>query len=106
MTGRWWQERLVRELTWVSAFEQDDAVLSHTIQRLSYDKELTGVAAGIEALLLFRLKREWKERREYSVLQEQLQLSTTLGKLIHIRPRTVRLLFFPDPKRVHQGTAS
>ncbi|KAL8966882.1 MAG: hypothetical protein Q9197_005739 [Variospora fuerteventurae] len=76
---RWWQERLVRELTWVSAFEQDDAVLSHTIQRLRYDKELTGVAAGIEALLLFRLKREWKERREYSVLQEQLQLSTTLG---------------------------
>ncbi|KAL8986590.1 MAG: hypothetical protein Q9177_004130 [Variospora cf. flavescens] len=77
--GRWWLERLVRELTWVSAFEQDDAVISHTIQRLRYDKEFAGVAAGIEALLLFRLKREWKERREYSILQEQLQLSTTLG---------------------------
>ncbi|KAL8646450.1 MAG: hypothetical protein Q9210_006135 [Variospora velana] len=77
--GRGWLERLARELTWVSAFEQDDAVISYTIQRLRYDKELAGVAAGIEALLLFRLKREWKERREYSVLLEQLQLSTILG---------------------------
>lgn len=72
-------ERLVREITWVSAFEQDDAALKNTLQQILSDKSLATVAAGIEALLFYRLKHEWRERKEYSSLLEQLQLATKLG---------------------------
>ncbi|KAL8762219.1 MAG: hypothetical protein Q9184_001736 [Pyrenodesmia sp. 2 TL-2023] len=76
---RSWLECLIRELTWVSSFEQDDTVSTVTLQRLRGDEGLRSVAAAIDALLLFRLRKEWKQRREASSLLEQMQLATTLG---------------------------
>lgn len=78
---RSWQERLIRELTWVSSFEQDDTVLSVTLRQLCGDEGLRSVAAGIEALLVFRLRKEWRHRREVSSLLEQMQLATAIGML-------------------------
>ncbi|KAL8718323.1 MAG: hypothetical protein Q9225_004520 [Loekoesia sp. 1 TL-2023] len=58
------KERLVREITWVSAFEQDDAALKNTLQQILFDKSLATVAAGTEALLFYRLEHEWRERKK------------------------------------------
>ncbi|KAI4257414.1 MAG: hypothetical protein L6R42_005670, partial [Xanthoria sp. 1 TBL-2021] len=76
---RSWQEYLIRALTWVSAFEQDEATMNSLLVRIRYDEALSNVASGLEALLFFRLKREWTERNRYSSLVEQLQLATALG---------------------------
>ncbi|KAI4235552.1 MAG: hypothetical protein LQ349_003074 [Xanthoria aureola] len=76
---RVWQEHLVRATTWVSAFEQDVAAINNLLVRIRYDEGLSNVAAGLEALLFFRLRREWTERNSYSSLVEQLQLATALG---------------------------
>ncbi|KAL8798281.1 MAG: hypothetical protein Q9182_006793 [Xanthomendoza sp. 2 TL-2023] len=78
---RFWLERLLRELTWVSAYDQDAAMLSDVLLRLRSDHALRIVASEVEALILYRLKNEWRDKREYSALLEQLQLATGLGIL-------------------------
>ncbi|KAL8933685.1 MAG: hypothetical protein Q9216_006254 [Gyalolechia sp. 2 TL-2023] len=77
---RHWQERLIREITWISAFEQDDEVLDSTMATILRGKSFASVAAGLEALLFYRLRNEWGERKEFSSLLEQMQLATTLDK--------------------------
>ncbi len=72
----------MRAITWVSAFEQDVAAMNNLLVRIRYDEDLSNVAAGLEALLFFRLRREWTERNRYSSLVEQLQLATALGESI------------------------
>ncbi|KAL8960652.1 MAG: hypothetical protein Q9193_002685, partial [Seirophora villosa] len=52
---------------------------SHDRPSIPRSRALGGVAAGIEALLHFRLKQEWDERRKYSALLEQMQLTASLG---------------------------
>ncbi|KAL8914803.1 MAG: hypothetical protein Q9171_000639 [Xanthocarpia ochracea] len=76
---RSWQERLIREITWISAFEQDEMIVNNLLVRIRYNEALSNVASGLEALLLFRLQREWTERNGYSSLIEQMQLATSLG---------------------------
>ncbi|KAL8749312.1 MAG: hypothetical protein Q9199_007761 [Rusavskia elegans] len=76
---RSWQEHLVRALIWVAAFEQDEATMNSLLVRVRYDEGLSNIASGLEALLFFRLKREWTERNSYSSLVEQMQLATALG---------------------------
>lgn len=76
---RTWQERLVAEITWVSAYEQDDVILRDTLFRLRVDEALSGVTSDLKALLYFRLRREWDQRKEYSSLVEQIQLARVLG---------------------------
>lgn len=72
----------MRAITWVSAFEQDVAAMNNLLVRIRYDEGLSNVAAGLEALLFFRLRREWTERNRYSSLVEQLQLAAALGESI------------------------
>ncbi|KAL8777340.1 MAG: hypothetical protein Q9213_007903 [Squamulea squamosa] len=76
---RYWQERLVRELTWLSAFEQDEMTINKVLVRIRSEQALSSVASGLEALLFFRLKREWADRNGYSSLVEQMQLATALA---------------------------
>ncbi|KAL8725519.1 MAG: hypothetical protein Q9166_007305 [cf. Caloplaca sp. 2 TL-2023] len=78
---RSWQERLVREITWISAFEQDAVANDDLLVRIRYHKAFSHVASGIEALLLYRLRREWTMRSGFSSLVEQMQLATALGML-------------------------
>lgn len=89
----------------MSAYEQDDAVLSDTVRYLRSDRALGGVAAGIEALIHFRLKQEWDERRRYSALLEQLQLTASLGESIHFLFHLPRYLLCWI-LRMHKRTAS
>ncbi|KAL9594501.1 MAG: hypothetical protein Q9179_005365, partial [Wetmoreana sp. 5 TL-2023] len=89
-TRRAWLERLLSEITWVSAFEQDDAVLNEVLFRIRSDGELSLVASEIEALLFHRLKHEWQRRKEYSQLLEQMQLATKLD----VRGPLFRALFY------------
>ena len=70
----------MRAVTWVSGFEQDESTINNILIRIRHDGTLSNVASGLEALLFFRLKREWTERNRYSSLVEQLQLATALGK--------------------------
>ncbi|KAL8775630.1 MAG: hypothetical protein Q9209_000126 [Squamulea sp. 1 TL-2023] len=58
-TGRSWQEPLIREVTWVSGFEQDEVTINGLLERIRCDKALSNVASSLESLLFFRLKREW-----------------------------------------------
>lgn len=58
--------------------------MNSLLVRLRYAEALSNVASGLEALLFFRLKREWTERNRYSSLVEQLQLATALGKSIEV----------------------
>lgn len=82
--GRFWLERLIREMIWVSAYDRDVATVSNLILQIRFDKALFVIASELEALLSHRLRAEWGERREFSMLLEQLQLATALGKLLHI----------------------
>lgn len=56
--------------------------MNSLLVRIRYDEALSSVASGLEALLFFRLKREWTERNRYSSLVEQMQLAIALGKSI------------------------
>ena len=58
-------------------------IVNKLLVRIRYDESLSNVASGLEALLLFRLRREWTERNGYSSLIEQMQLATALGMLPH-----------------------
>ncbi|KAL8670744.1 MAG: hypothetical protein Q9168_004737 [Polycauliona sp. 1 TL-2023] len=79
LSGRSWQERLVRALACVSSFEQDEATMNNVLTRIRNEETLSNVASGLEALLFFRMKNEWTHRNTYSSLLEQMQLATALG---------------------------
>ncbi|KAL8690994.1 MAG: hypothetical protein Q9218_003687 [Villophora microphyllina] len=91
---RSWQERLLSETTWISAFEQDGKTLADVLHSIRYDEALSGVSTGLEQLLFHRLRHEWQQRREFSPLLEQVQLATTLGvqnRLFRALPYLARL---------------
>lgn len=83
---RSWLERLLRELIFVSSFEQSSqAIMEIQSNMLSasrnpgQDRGLSVLAASIEGLLFHRLSKEWIERNDISSLFEQVQLSQILG---------------------------
>lgn len=55
-------------------------MVKDTQRRILLNRRFASVAGDMEALLFYRLKNEWEERKEYSSLLEQMQLATTLGK--------------------------
>lgn len=86
---RSWLERLLRELIFVSSFEQSSqAIMEFQSNMLSasrnpgQDKGLLALAAGIEGLLFHRLSKEWNERNSISSLFEEVQISQILGTTV------------------------
>ena len=90
---RYWLESLLRELIFVSSFEQctqaiieaQSKILSSR-QNPSQNKRLFVLAASIEDLLFHRLGRDWKERNDVSSLFEQIQISQILGTSTSVHP--------------------
>lgn len=76
---RYWLERLIREITFISAFEQDDATVKTTQCQIISERRFASVATALRGLLFYRLETEWGVRRVYSSLLEQIQLATMLG---------------------------
>lgn len=78
--GRYWLERLIREMTFVASFDQASSAISMAnslLRRL--DSEFISVASALEDLLFHRLGREWDERCSLSSLAEQILFSFDLG---------------------------
>ena len=90
---RYWLESFLREMVFVSSFEQfsqasmeaQSKILSAS-QNPGRDKRLAVLAASIENLLFHRLGREWNERNDISSLFEQIQVSQILGTAISLVP--------------------
>lgn len=81
---RHWLEILLRELIFVSSFEQSSQAMVEAqskILRASQNprQELSVLAVNIEALIFHRLGREFVERNDISSLFEQVQVSQMLG---------------------------
>ena len=72
---RHWLERLLREITHLSAVEQDALVIKETLAELCVGRQHTAIASSAEELLYFRLVKEWKERSDFASLLEQMQLA-------------------------------
>ena len=90
---RHWLEALLRELTFVSSFEQCAQAITETrskilssLQNPSENKGLSILAANMEDLLFHRLGKDWKERNDLSSVFEQIQSSQTLGISASVHP--------------------
>ena len=79
-SGRYWLERLLRELTFVSPFEQDSSVVRSMQIKLVGDPQVSIVGSSLEDLLYHRLRRDWMEKPStYSSLVEQVQMAKMFG---------------------------
>ena len=78
---RHWLERLLRELTWGTAFEQDASVISQTKSRIFQKKEFPTVSSALEDLLYHRLRKDWSTQITYTTFLEQVQIARLFGKL-------------------------
>lgn len=90
---RYWLESLLRELIFVSSFEQFSQAIIEVQSKISsagqnpgQDKGLSVLAANIEDLLFHRLGKEWAERNDISSLFEQIQVSQILGTATSVDP--------------------
>ena len=70
---RYWLERLLREITHLSAVEQDALVIEETLAELCAAQQHTAISSSVEELLYFRLVQEWKKRSDFASLLEQMQ---------------------------------
>ena len=87
---RYWLERLLRELTHLSAVEQHASIIVKTQAQLCNDREYIAILSSIEELLYFRLVKEWSERSSFTSLLEQLQLAKAFGS--NLQNRLFRVL--------------
>ena len=84
---RFWLEKLIRELTFVSSIEQSSKVIMEIYTYIlrgrenpRHDKRVSVVARAMEDLLFHRLGRDWHQKNDLSSLLEQIQLSLFFGK--------------------------
>lgn len=79
MSGRFWLEKLIRELTYVFAFDQASSAVASALSTLSSNKAYFTLAMGLEDLLFHRIGKEWQNRSSLSSLLAQYELSLLLG---------------------------
>ncbi len=104
---RHWLERLLRELTYVSAVEQHASTIRKTQKKLCYDNNYTAVFSFLEELLYFRLVKEWSDRSDFTSLLEQMQLAKEFGSNLHNRLfRALSHRLFFDQRGLMQGHLS
>ena len=89
---RHWLERLLRELTHLSAVEQQTSAITKTKAELCHDKQYIAITSSLEELLYFRLVNEWRERSNFTSLLEQMQLAQTFGP--NLQNRVFRALSY------------
>lgn len=76
---RHWLERLLRELTFLSATEQSAPEITKTQRALLRGNKSLIIRSSLEDLLYFRLGEEWKERSDFTSLLEQMQIAEAFG---------------------------
>ena len=100
---RHWLERLLRELTYLSAVEQDASTIKTTQAKLSNEKKYISIFSFLEELLYFRIGREWSTRSDFSSLVEQMQLAKKFGLNLQNRLfRAVSHRLFHDKRDLMQ----
>ncbi|KAM0804321.1 hypothetical protein BDR22DRAFT_920025, partial [Usnea florida] len=82
---RYWLERLLRELTYLSAIEQHSSAIVKAQTKLRGDSKFIAVSSSLESLLYHRLGNEWMRRGDFTSLLEQMQLAKVLGTNVHTR---------------------
>ena len=82
---RHWLERLLRELTHLSAVEQHASTITKTQAKLCYDREYIAILSSMEELLYHRLHKEWSKRSNFTSLLEQMQLAKAFGSNLQNR---------------------
>ncbi|OCL09185.1 hypothetical protein AOQ84DRAFT_221144 [Glonium stellatum] len=88
-TRRYWLEQLLRELTYISSFEQDTSVLMKAQTELFCGNQFVVIASRLEELLFFRLRSvEWLtlvgrcvERRFFRALSHKIYSLTDGGSM-------------------------
>ena len=73
---RYWLERLMRALTYISSIDQDASTILHFQTRLFHEKRSV-VTSALEELLYFRLREDWTNQANLSWLLEQMQFAQT-----------------------------
>ena len=73
---RYWLERLLRALTYVSPIAQDASTILHFQTRLFHEKRSV-VTSALEELLYFRLREDRMNQTNLSCLLEQMQFAQT-----------------------------
>ena len=76
---RYWLEKLITGLSYVSGFEQDSAVLNTVAQRIRTDECLRAVFSGLESNLLYKAREEWRSRASLGYVLEQTVFAGHLG---------------------------
>ena len=81
---RYWLERLLRALTYISSIDQDASIILHLQTRL-YREKRSGVTSALEELLYSRLRQEWTDHVNLSWILEQLQFAQTNTRSFQIQ---------------------
>ena len=89
---RHWLQRLLREITYLSAVEQDALVIDETMADLLDGQQHTAISSSVEEFLYHRLFKDWKERSDFASLLEQMQQAQAFGP--NLRSRIFRTLSF------------
>ena len=111
---RSWLESLIRELSFVSGFEQDSLVLMTVAERFRTDESLGAVSMSIEDNIFFKAHKEWKLQAHLGYVLEQLDcvahLKTqvrqrlvwrTRAQLRHDQPSTHQSLVLAETLQAH-----
>lgn len=73
---RYWLERLLRALTYISSIDQDASTILHFQTRLFHEKRSL-VTSALEELLYFRLRQGWTGQANLSWILAQFQFAQT-----------------------------
>lgn len=80
LSGRFWLEVLLKELVFVSAFHQFPSGLTAIFLSLYHEKRFLPVSSSLEDHLLYRLRKEWDERKSFTSLLTDYQLSLQMSR--------------------------
>lgn len=80
LSERVWLERLFKELVFVSAFQQFPSGLTAVFISLYHEKKFLPIASSLEHHLLYRLQNEWDDRKSFTSLLKDYQLSLQMSK--------------------------
>ncbi|KAL8953316.1 MAG: hypothetical protein Q9222_000840 [Ikaeria aurantiellina] len=76
-----WLQNVIRQIIWVSPYVQDEKVRSEILCRL-FETKFSYILSDLESFVLYRLRTEWIQIRNFSALLEQMQLATQLGTFL------------------------
>ena len=82
---RYWLEKILVALTFISGFEQDASVIGNVSRKLYPLGAWKTVSSCLEDLLFHRLGREWDIRHDLGSILDQFNQATLLGPHVYSR---------------------